>query len=107
MRQNLTQIMVSAYQDADSEAAYVAGRALERVLLGRLYLLKFLEDNRDSEIERVRAELGSGFLQASGEMEKAIDNPQRKELLQEFSAARDIYVNGFEEMVTTIKTATG
>jgi methyl-accepting chemotaxis protein len=43
MRKNLTEIMVSAYQDDDAEAAYFAGRALEKILLGRLYMLKFLE----------------------------------------------------------------
>lgn len=104
MRESLTQIMVSAYQDNDSEAAYVAGRALKRVLLGRLHLLKFLEDNDDSEILRVRAELGSGFEQAFTEMVDAIENPKRKQLLQEFSAARDIYVASFEEIVATIKS---
>lgn len=103
MRESLTLIMVSAYQDDDSEAAYVAGRALERVLLGRLYMLKFLEDNDDSEIIRVRTELGSGFQQAFTEMENAIENPKRKQLLQQFSAARDIYVAAFEDIVTTIK----
>jgi PAS domain S-box-containing protein len=102
MRKNLTEIMVSAYQDNDSEAAYVAGRALERVLLGRLYVLKFLEDNKESDTERVQAELGRGFKQALAEMVKAIENPHRKELLQDFSAARDIYVSAFKEIVTTI-----
>ncbi len=104
MRENLTQIMVSAFQDNDSEAAYVAGRALERVLLGRLYMLKFLEDNRDADVNRVEAELGPGFEQAFAEMNRAIENPTRRERLKDFDAARSIYLGAFEEIVNTIKT---
>ena len=104
MRENLTQIMVSAFQDNDSEAAYVAGRALERVLLGRLYMLKFLEDNRDADIKRVEAELGPGFEQAFAEMNRAIENPTRREILKDFDAARTIYLGAFEEIVNTIKS---
>ncbi|MHC5022379.1 MAG: HAMP domain-containing protein [Planctomycetota bacterium] len=104
MRRNLTEIMVSAQEDADPEAAYYAGRALERVLLGRLYLLKFLEDNGQAEVERVRSELGPGFKQAFDEMVSQIDDPERKRLLQDFSAARDIYVGAFEQMVSLIES---
>ncbi len=104
MQQTLTEIMVSAHGDKDADAAYVAGRALERVLLGRLYLLKFLDDNEDSDIDRVRSELGTGFEQAAKEMIAAIDNPERKNRLQEFFAARNLYVTAFDELVQTIRT---
>lgn len=104
MRKNLTQIMVSAFQDKDSEAAYVAGRALERVLLGRLYMLKFLEDNQDADVKRVEAELGPGFEQAFAEMDNAIENPTRRELLKDFNAGRTIYLGAFEEIVNSIKS---
>jgi DNA-binding NtrC family response regulator/CHASE3 domain sensor protein len=103
MRKNLTEIMVSAYQDDDAEAAYFAGRALEKILLGRLYMLKFLEDNLDADVQRVRSELGVGFAETYAEMVAAIDNPQRKELLKDFSEARGVYVSAFEEIVSTIK----
>ncbi|MHC5114055.1 MAG: hybrid sensor histidine kinase/response regulator [Planctomycetota bacterium] len=104
MREDLTEIMVSAFRDDDSEAAYVAGRALGRVLVGRLYVLKFLEDNKDAEVERVEAELGEGFEQSFAEMDAAIENPQRQDLLEDFSAARRIYLNAFAEIVSTIRT---
>jgi two-component system sensor histidine kinase/response regulator len=103
MRKNLTNIMVSANLDEDSEAAYLAGRTLERVLLGRLYMFKFLEDNRESDAERVRQELGSGFEKDFDAFVAAIDDPQRKSLLQDFSTARAAYIEAFEEMVSTIQ----
>jgi PAS domain S-box-containing protein len=103
MRENLTKIMISAYRDEDSEAAYLAGRALERVLLGRLYLFKFLEDNNVEDANRVRSELGSGFKQDFDQMVAAIDDSERKNLVQDFSQARDVYLAAFEEMVLTIQ----
>lgn len=103
MRKNLTEIMISADRDEDSEAAYVAGRALEHVLLGRVYLLKFLEDNKNEDVLRVRSELGTGFKEAYDEMVAAIENPERVERLKDFSAAREIYLTAFEEMVALIE----
>ena len=68
MRKDLTDIMISAFEDKDPEAAYVAGRALEGVLLGRLYMMKYLETNATDDLERVRKELGAGFEPAFEEM---------------------------------------
>ncbi|MGI9243454.1 MAG: GAF domain-containing protein [Verrucomicrobiales bacterium] len=102
MRKNLTEIMVSANRDQDSESAYLAGRALEHVLLGRVHLLRFLEDNEEKEVLRVREELGSGFEQAYTEMANSIENPERQDRLRDFSSAREIYLGAFEEMVTLI-----
>ena len=103
MRELLTEIMASAFQDDDSEAAYLAGRALGRVLVGRLYVLKFIDANKDADVERVRIELGSGFESSLEDMLAAIDNPRRMELLREFREARAAYLVAFEEIVTTIQ----
>ncbi|MGI9243452.1 MAG: ATP-binding protein [Verrucomicrobiales bacterium] len=103
MRKNLTEIMVSANRDDDLEAAYVSGRALEHVLLGRVYLLKFLEKNMNADVQRVRSDLGAGFETPLEEMVAAIDNPLRKDRLADFMSARDSYLGAFEEMVTLIE----
>ncbi len=103
MRTNLTDIMISANRDEDSEAAYLAGRALERVLLGRLYLFKFLEDSENADADRVRTELGDGFEADLQAFAAAIDDPERKEMLQEFAVARESYLAAFESMVGIVK----
>ncbi len=104
MRTRLGEIMVTANDDGDTEAAFVAGRALENVLLGRIYMLKFLEDNSQEDVERVRAELGTGFTQSYENMVAVIQNPERIRLLEEFATARQLYLDGFEEIVNTIVT---
>ena len=105
MRKNLTDIMISAFEDKDTTAAYVAGRALEGVLLGRLYMMKYLETNATEDLERVRKELGSGFEPIDEEMVRVIDNPQRKKLVSEFTATRAAYLKAFETVVKTIQSS--
>lgn len=102
MRQKLEAIMLSAFEDDDAAASFHAGRALQAVLLGRLYVLKFLDRNRTENIDRVRNELGVGFEQKYQEMANSLQNPQRKKLLQEFAVARTFYLNAFDDMVETI-----
>jgi signal transduction histidine kinase/DNA-binding response OmpR family regulator len=103
MRRDLTEIMVSANRDRDPEAAYVTGRALGKVLLDRVYLLLFLEDNAKSDIDRVRSELGGGFQQTIDEMVNAIDYPERRASLRDFISARVTYLRAFEEIVLVIQ----
>ena len=104
MRKDLTDIMISAFEDKDPEAAYVAGRALEGVLLGRLYMMKYLETNATDDLERVRKELGSGFEPAYEEMVRVIDNPRRKQIVSDFTATRAAYLKAFESVVKTIQS---
>lgn len=101
MRENLTDIMVSAFEDKDPEAAYAAVRALEGVLLGRLYMLKYLETNSTDDLERGRNELGAGLESAYEQMVLLIDDPGRKRLLSGFRVA---YLQAFESVVETIQT---
>jgi PAS domain S-box-containing protein len=103
MRESLTKIMASANRDGDSEAAYLAGQAMEHVLAGQLHLFKFLEDNQESGIDRVREELGSGFTKDLDLLAAAIDDSERQNSFNEFSTARDEYLIDFEEMVLTIQ----
>ena len=56
MRKNIESIMVSAFEDQDATASYHAGKALGGVLLGRLYVLKFLDKNKNANVVRVRKE---------------------------------------------------
>jgi methyl-accepting chemotaxis protein len=44
MRQAMTEVMESAYRDQDAETAFFAGRLQEAVLMGRLYVQKYLDD---------------------------------------------------------------
>ncbi|WNC73746.1 response regulator [Thalassotalea psychrophila] len=102
MRKNIESIMISAFADQDATASYHAGKALEGVLLGRLYVLKFLDKNKKANVDRVRSELGKGFEETLQDIIDNIDNPKRKLLLAEFIDARLFYLESFEQMVEII-----
>lgn len=56
MERSLSKIMESAYQDKDAESAFFAGEALRNLLLARLYVVKFLDDNSQDSVDRVKKE---------------------------------------------------
>lgn len=56
MERELTQIMQSAAQSNNTQLAYLAGEAMRNLLLGRLYVVKYLESNELSAFDRVNTE---------------------------------------------------
>lgn len=98
MRENMTNIMKSAYGDGDADAAYYAGRIQEHVLLARLYVMKFLDTNDMASVNRVRKEIGPEIDSLYTEMDENLQNPNRRRMLEEFQNSRQIYAESFEEV---------
>ena len=93
IEQSLTQIMRSAKDDNDIEAAYFAGVANRSLLLGRLYVFKFLSDNSPTQEQRFTAELNNTTNNVAALL-NALRNPERRTLalevqtwLNQYSAA--------------------
>jgi methyl-accepting chemotaxis protein len=102
MRQNLTEIMKSAYADNDPDAAYYSGRIQEHVLLARLYAAKFLTDNHQDDVERFDKEIGEEIDHLADSLDKGLQNPKRRQLFKEFMAIREIYKGNFQKVVGVI-----
>ncbi len=101
MEKNLTAIMTSAEKDQDIEAAFHAGLALRNLLLGRLYVVKFMDSNAQKDVDRVEAE----FTHLEGELEKLdkhLENPERRRLLEETVDQDHEYHEAFNELVALI-----
>lgn len=101
MENALTDIMISAEKDKDMTAAFYSGLAMKHLLLGRLYMAKFLDSNIESDKLRVFAEFN--------EMEKRIqvldqelENQQRRKLLNEIVDAKKEYLTNFEKVAYSI-----
>lgn len=101
MERNLTAIMKSAEKDQDVEAAFHAGLALRSMLLGRLYVLKFMDSNAQKDADRVEKE----FTQLEKELEILdghLENAERREMLKKVTEADHEYHESFNELVTII-----
>lgn len=103
MEHSLTGIMQSAFKDNDAEAAYYAGLALRHLLLARLYVVKFLDDNSQASVDRVEKEFGL-FQKNLEELMARLENPVRKGHLAEVKKLDTVYVAAFKKVVSTIFT---
>lgn len=101
LRKNLTEIMESAYTDSDPAAAYYAGRTQQHYMLARFYAKNFLVDNELEDAERTLKEIKLASKEANI-LIKELQNPRRRQLLQEVIKGLSEYQNAFSQVVTII-----
>ncbi|MCB1795627.1 MAG: Tar ligand binding domain-containing protein, partial [Candidatus Competibacteraceae bacterium] len=92
MRKAITEIIQSAYADQDLEATYYTSRAQEQLLLGRLYVLKYLNSHHHEDLDRALLEMEANVNKTKQEMDAALQNPQRRALFAQFDQAHTTYV---------------
>ncbi|MCV3274427.1 methyl-accepting chemotaxis protein [Roseobacter sinensis] len=102
-REQLSEIMETALRDNDPQAAAVAGRVSSHLLLARLYLERFLIDNKESDGARADEEIE---LARNGmtDLLRELQNPRRRELAQAtiddlaaFDTAKEAVINVISE----------
>lgn len=98
MERLLTSIMQSAREDDDVEAGFVAGCALRRLLLARIYVVKYFQSKADSDLQRVSSEF-DGLADELAALDSEVQNPSRREQLTEIISLKSDYLNAFEQVV--------
>lgn len=101
MEKALTKIMESARKDKDMTAAYYAGISMKHLLLGRLYMAKFLDDNEQSRVDRTLEEL-SMMQKYLNVLDQELQNRQRRDLLSKIIEAKGVYIQDFKKLVKVI-----
>lgn len=79
IRKILSEIKVSAFEGNDPTASFVASQAMAELLLGRLYLERFLVGNAAEAFERSQKEITAAETRMSA-LINALQNPRRLEL---------------------------
>ncbi|PLX71591.1 MAG: methyl-accepting chemotaxis protein [Denitrovibrio sp.] len=102
MRKDLTEIMKTAYEDGDPDAAYYAGRLQEHLLLGRYYTLIFSGSGTQADADRVRQEFVPEMDILIKPLQSGLKNPRRRELLAEFLNDHKKYMENFNQIVTRV-----
>ena len=101
MENTLTEILISAEKDADMSASFYAALSMKHLLLARLYMAKFLDENVQSHVDRVKEEFGK--MQKNLDiLDKELQNPQRRKWLFEVIEAKNIYMENFARLVKVI-----
>ncbi|WED27644.1 methyl-accepting chemotaxis protein [Vibrio sp. DW001] len=102
MREALSSIIVSAYEDKDNEAAFLAAQLQEHLLLARLYVNKFLVSNNSEDAERAKNELSEKMPLFLEELNKRLNNKTRIELLENINKGHALYVAAFNNIESVI-----
>lgn len=101
MEQKLTDILVSARQDNDMESAYFSALSLRNLLLARLYAFKFLDSNTKDNEARVLEELDN-FRSNLAELDRRLENVERRALLKDVMNGLSIYSDTFTEVAQVL-----
>ncbi|NSX54716.1 methyl-accepting chemotaxis protein [Parasulfitobacter algicola] len=100
-RQNLTQVMESAYTDGDPVAAYYGGVVQQHLLLGRFYVERFLLTNQLDEFEVAQSHLAKASQETSALMAE-LQDPSRQMLTTNALELIDGYIALSEQVKTKI-----
>ncbi|NOI36706.1 methyl-accepting chemotaxis protein [Vibrio cyclitrophicus] len=102
MRKALSSIIISAYDDNDSEAAFFSAQLQEHLLLARLYANKFLVTNSPEDAKRARDELSEEMPVLINKLEKILQSTTRRDLLNQIINNHNLYVDSFEKVESVI-----
>ncbi len=101
MERDLTDIITTANRDRDIAAAYNASLAMRNLLLARLYVVKFLQDNQSDHVARVDKEFGE-FQKHLDVLNAELQNRDRREHLATVIENHKKYYTEFHSVVQAI-----
>src|SRR6056297_3054751 len=101
IEEDLTATLTSAEEDGDMVAAFYGSLALRNIMLVRLYAFKYLDSNTKEDEQRVLSELES-FDKNMAILDREVQNPERRDLLQEVDEGKNKYETYFNEVASII-----
>lgn len=104
MRKQMTDIIKSAYADDDAAAAFYAAQVQEHLLLGRLYVVKYLVTNSKADHDRANQELLVVMPPLIERLDQNLQSPVRRALLTEFKSQYSTYTAAFSDIYKIIET---
>ncbi len=96
-RELISEIIKTAYEDGDPEAAYIGDQAIQALLLGRLYFAKYLRDTENQTFNRARTELGQKFSAALDSLDASLQNQRRRQLLAQVQDNARVTLQAMDE----------
>ncbi|WP_415713442.1 methyl-accepting chemotaxis protein [Maridesulfovibrio sp.] len=106
MEQTLTRILETAERDNEVVTTVRSGFAMRRLLLARLYVVKFLDDNAQTSVDRVHSEMKE-LDKIFDELNRSMQNPERRRLLAEVIDLKGKYMAAFDSLTKVIFTRNG
>ena len=95
-REIMGSIIDRSYGEKEITSTYLSNVAQKRLLLGRLYVVKYLQSSDESDYTRAILELATKLPKDVIALEDALSNKKSSDELREFSNELDLYVNSIK-----------
>lgn len=99
----IDKIIQSAYDDDDIEAAIYASNVQGKMLIGRLFVVTFLQSNRDEDFNIAIENMDIALKVRISDLDRSLQNSTRRDLLEEFITAHTKYIKGIYSIHRLIK----
>ncbi|UXI04202.1 methyl-accepting chemotaxis protein [Photobacterium sp. TY1-4] len=103
MRQLLSNLMDSTYEDADTQAAYYAARVQEKLLLGEMYVALFMNSGSSVDYNKAHQILGSELRQERDRLNSVLQDAGHRQLLAQFNQSHQQYLESLSAAHTIIE----
>ncbi len=98
MSSTIANLIHSAYQNDDAEVATQASEVQEKILLGRLFVVKFLQANLDSDYQTALDHLGKNLKGDIEMLERDLQLTHYHSQLKEFEVANAAYIKALSDI---------
>jgi methyl-accepting chemotaxis protein len=102
MREEMTAMLDYTEAKGEKVTHYAIAKTAEALLLGRLYVVKFLVTNAEGDYKRAKSELGDKLLEQKNELISAVTSSQGKEYIRRFEKNYDQYISALDKVYDTI-----
>lgn len=102
MKDKLSEIVASAFNDADVEATFVASRLEERLMQARLSVMKYLLAKSSNEADKAQLALSQEVPGLLNKLEENLQNTSRKTLLEQVRTSYVNYVTAFNKIQSVL-----
>jgi methyl-accepting chemotaxis protein len=103
MRLVIDNILTSANEDNDARAVFYASRVQKEVLVGRLYVVKFLQSNIENDYKKALDFMNGKLRSSIITLDAELQNSERRKLLSDFKKAHESYTESMKEVYSLIE----
>jgi len=102
-REIMGSIINRSYGEKEITSTFLSNEAQKRLLLGRLYVVKYLQSSDDKDYNRAILELSTKLPKDVIALEDALSNEKSSDELRKFSDELDLYINSFKATYALIQ----
>jgi len=102
MREKMSDLREFAYQNGLVELQYPIAKLTEDLLLGRLYVVKYLVTNSEADYEHAKVDLTVKLVRERAMLNGVFEQPEALQILQEFDVLHNQYIDTIAYVHDTI-----